>query len=342
MNQSGHGVGVSVGHGTDRRFGGGTVLAHSTDETGDVYMIAGTLGTDQPLSPDNRFHVCPMITIGYLSDSDAAPSDGGFGLSLAGDASMLVINGPRLRVAPTIGRISARTSVEPPVSSRRTASGTTTPLPAASVPHLESPLCDTESRHSVRLNQSDRLSGDGGVQPTAPVNEVGGSHHANRPQCRSHGHRRSPRDSSHSDGRRGSSACGRTVSLVPPPRRALLRRLPLQTRRPRWLTTRSGAFPAATAPSRLRRSGTASVPLIGIQATIRRCLRSSRMDGDPMCAPAASATTRMEKAVRRTPASPGLPYDYFVQTMMDFKNDARKSADPRKANTNHDCIRERR
>ena len=30
----------------------------------------------------------------------------------------------------------------------------------------------------------------------------------------------------------------------------------------------------------------------------------------------------------------GLPYSYFVQTMTDFKNDARKSADTRKANTN--------
>ena len=30
----------------------------------------------------------------------------------------------------------------------------------------------------------------------------------------------------------------------------------------------------------------------------------------------------------------GLPYEYFVQTMMDFKNDLRHSADPRKANTN--------
>jgi cytochrome c553 len=30
----------------------------------------------------------------------------------------------------------------------------------------------------------------------------------------------------------------------------------------------------------------------------------------------------------------GLPYSYFVQTMMDFKNDLRKSADSRKANTN--------
>jgi cytochrome c553 len=30
----------------------------------------------------------------------------------------------------------------------------------------------------------------------------------------------------------------------------------------------------------------------------------------------------------------GLPYAYFVQTMLDFKNDARKSADSRKTNTN--------
>jgi cytochrome c553 len=30
----------------------------------------------------------------------------------------------------------------------------------------------------------------------------------------------------------------------------------------------------------------------------------------------------------------GLPSSYFIQTMLDFKNDLRKSADPRKANTN--------
>jgi cytochrome c553 len=30
----------------------------------------------------------------------------------------------------------------------------------------------------------------------------------------------------------------------------------------------------------------------------------------------------------------GLPYDYFVQAMQDFRNDKRRSADPRKANTN--------
>jgi cytochrome c553 len=30
----------------------------------------------------------------------------------------------------------------------------------------------------------------------------------------------------------------------------------------------------------------------------------------------------------------GLPTEYFIKTMMDFKNDVRKSSDPRKANTN--------
>jgi hypothetical protein len=30
----------------------------------------------------------------------------------------------------------------------------------------------------------------------------------------------------------------------------------------------------------------------------------------------------------------GFPVEYFVKTMMDFKNDLRKSSDPRKANTN--------
>jgi cytochrome c553 len=30
----------------------------------------------------------------------------------------------------------------------------------------------------------------------------------------------------------------------------------------------------------------------------------------------------------------GLPVDYFIQTMMDFRNDLRRSADPRKANAN--------
>ncbi len=53
-----------------------------------------------------------------------------------------------------------------------------------------------------------------------------------------------------------------------------------------------------------------------------------------MCAPVRSVTTRTAKAARRTPAYRGFPVAYFVQTMADFKTDARKSADTRKANTN--------
>ena len=34
------------------------------------------------------------------------------------------------------------------------------------------------------------------------------------------------------------------------------------------------------------------------------------------------------------PASPDFPVSYFIQTMNDFKDGLRKSAEPRKANTN--------
>jgi hypothetical protein len=102
FNRSGSGVGVSVGHGTDNLFGIGTLVGHTADGNGRVYMIAGTLGTDQPLSPDNKFRVCPLVTVGYISGSDLA-GDGRLGLSVSGDVSMLLVNTARIRVAPTIG-----------------------------------------------------------------------------------------------------------------------------------------------------------------------------------------------------------------------------------------------
>jgi hypothetical protein len=100
-------VGVSVGYGTNNLFGTGVVLAHQADGA-DVRMIAGTVGSNQPLSPDNRFHVCPMITVGYISGAGRSPNDDGenegrLGLSVSGDASMIVVNMPGMRVAPTIG-----------------------------------------------------------------------------------------------------------------------------------------------------------------------------------------------------------------------------------------------
>ena len=65
-----------------------------------------------------------------------------------------------------------------------------------------------------------------------------------------------------------------------------------------------------------------------------RCRKSWRTAASRTCAPAASVTTRTARAGRKTPASPACPYSYFMQTMADFKSDARKSADSRKANTN--------
>jgi hypothetical protein len=114
MNKSVRGVGVSLGHGTDNLFGIGSVLTHTADEAGRVYLIAGTVGTDQPLSADNKFHACPMITVGYISGLDGSPNDNDrFGLSVAGHASMLVVNTPRMRVVPTIGLDFRRNAGQP-------------------------------------------------------------------------------------------------------------------------------------------------------------------------------------------------------------------------------------
>jgi hypothetical protein len=103
-NSGGHAIGIGVGHGTDTLFGIGTLLARTADQADRVYVLTGTLGTDQPLSPDNKFRFCPLITLGYISDSNLTRDDDGrFGVSVAGEVSMLVVNRSRMRVLPTIG-----------------------------------------------------------------------------------------------------------------------------------------------------------------------------------------------------------------------------------------------
>jgi hypothetical protein len=103
-NRSGEGIGVSVGHGTDAFFGIVSGATHAVAGAGRVNSIAGTLATDEPLSPDNKLHICPMITMGYVSDSNAATGDRGrFGASAGADAAMLAMNTPRMKVIPTIG-----------------------------------------------------------------------------------------------------------------------------------------------------------------------------------------------------------------------------------------------
>jgi hypothetical protein len=102
-NGSGRGFGASLGSGTDALFGILSGATHAVTGAGSVEGLAVTLATDQPLSPDNKLHVCPMITVGYMSDSNGTTGHGRIGASAAADASMLTMNTPRLRVMPTIG-----------------------------------------------------------------------------------------------------------------------------------------------------------------------------------------------------------------------------------------------
>lgn len=99
VNAGGSGIGMAVGHGTDALFALVSGATHPLDGADRVTTIAGTIATDQPLSPDNKFHVCPMITVGYRSDHAGAT---GPGFAAAGDISMLVVNTPDLRVMPTL------------------------------------------------------------------------------------------------------------------------------------------------------------------------------------------------------------------------------------------------
>jgi hypothetical protein len=102
-NRSGQGIGLSAGHGTDAFFGIVSGATRTVADSGRIHSIAGTLGTDEPLSPDNKFHICPMLTLGYVSDSNAATGDRvRFGASAAADAAMLAMNTPEMRVIPTI------------------------------------------------------------------------------------------------------------------------------------------------------------------------------------------------------------------------------------------------
>jgi hypothetical protein len=103
-NRSGQGIGLSVGHGTDALFGIVSGATRTVADARRIHSIAGTLGTDEPLSPDNKLHICPMLTLGYVADSNAATGDRRrFGASAAVDAAMLAMNTPRMRVIPTIG-----------------------------------------------------------------------------------------------------------------------------------------------------------------------------------------------------------------------------------------------
>jgi hypothetical protein len=63
---AGHPAAVAVTTGTDRVFGSvtsGVVFAAADGK--NTPLAAVTIGTDQPLTLDNRVHLCPMLTVDY-------------------------------------------------------------------------------------------------------------------------------------------------------------------------------------------------------------------------------------------------------------------------------------
>jgi hypothetical protein len=104
LDRRGRGAGASVGRGGDALFGVASAAVYDVDGGGHIKMIGGALGTDRPLSPDNRFRVCPTIAVAYRNGANGTSADANrIGVSVAGDVSMVAVNTPRLWVVPTIG-----------------------------------------------------------------------------------------------------------------------------------------------------------------------------------------------------------------------------------------------
>jgi hypothetical protein len=111
LSTDGRFVGSSAGVGRDRLFGAGSISRGTDpDRRSPEYTLGGTVGTDQPISPDNRFHACPFVGIFYTGWSDGMR----LGFVAGGSAGMLARNDATLTVIPTLGlRFRPRISGEP-------------------------------------------------------------------------------------------------------------------------------------------------------------------------------------------------------------------------------------
>ena len=125
---------------------------------------------------------------------------------------------------------------------------------------------------------------------------------------------------------------GRTAIRNRVPRR--LRRAEAAAARRRLRTPAQSGSPAATWNSRWRRSATASVPRTGFRATIRTMPEIVAHGRRPDVRACALCHYPNGKGRAENAPIAGYPVAYFIQQMNDFKSGNRKSADPRKANTN--------
>jgi hypothetical protein len=91
-------IAASLGAGTDRLFArmyGGVRFA--SDPRPNVEHLDVAVAADQPLSLDNRWHVCPVLTASYARGDSAAAFGGGGSVALG----WIARNSPGLTVVPS-------------------------------------------------------------------------------------------------------------------------------------------------------------------------------------------------------------------------------------------------
>jgi hypothetical protein len=92
---------LAVAHGTDRLFTQAAGHFDSRSPLGRYALTAG-IGTDQPLTPDNRWHVCPIVEVVYGWRPSAGRDAASVELSARGSIGLLALNSASAAVIPTL------------------------------------------------------------------------------------------------------------------------------------------------------------------------------------------------------------------------------------------------
>ena len=103
LRGGGRHLGLAAGHGSDDLFAIAS-LGQRTFDGQRSYVMAAMIGANQPVRLDNRLHVCPMASVGYVSAVRSGAETRGRGAAAADvRVGWLAANTPRLAVIPTFG-----------------------------------------------------------------------------------------------------------------------------------------------------------------------------------------------------------------------------------------------
>jgi hypothetical protein len=103
LRAGGRHLGLAAAHGRDELF---AIASLATRSFGGErsHVIAATIGANQPVRLDNRLHVCPTVSVGYVSNVRSGAENPGRAAAAA-DVRLgwLAANTARLAVIPTLG-----------------------------------------------------------------------------------------------------------------------------------------------------------------------------------------------------------------------------------------------